>query len=219
MLQHPLRPTVRGSRGFQATARRATIVQATKDRVLRYPDGNVRHIRYPISESMVEDEDDVGGAWDVATYWGSSPARPQPSAAAAASCDARASNAEAAQPFSSSVRSSSEPTTPSTSGSPSPSLSDTAAYLDSLFGSSYAAAQPQIDIDHCFKVCCSCLLACMQSHASKHVVCMHVACTCAHCTLEFAVHLFEGGSVLLILCHMKAYELFLQFSMPMVLAP
>lgn len=54
----------------------------TYERVLRYPDGNVRYIRYPaadtLSESRDEEEDEAAyTAWDVTGLWSMSSSRPR----------------------------------------------------------------------------------------------------------------------------------------------
>ncbi|GBF93174.1 hypothetical protein Rsub_05906 [Raphidocelis subcapitata] len=173
-----LRPSLRGLGGSGTTRGRAVLLatRATKDRVLRYPDGNVRHIRYPVADT-VEDDDDGGGAWDVAGLppgrarqqrqqqqlqrasskpraAGPAAAAPAPQQPAAAGTPgAAAAGAAPARPDAGA-----RDAQPSTSGggADGPSLSDTAAFLESLFSSSYAAAQPQINIDHCYKVLDGC---------------------------------------------------------------
>jgi hypothetical protein len=131
----------------------------------RYPDGNVRHIRYPVAETMDEDGDLAGaagcsGAWDGAPSRaravrsssgtagpGAAPPRPQPPQTAPAAPEPTAVGAAPAQ------QQAPAQGIPNSSGGGSrgSSLSDTAAFLESLFDSSYAAAQPQADITHCYK--------------------------------------------------------------------
>ncbi|KAI8470622.1 MAG: hypothetical protein J3K34DRAFT_458749 [Monoraphidium minutum] len=153
-------PRPRPRRGAAAVAR------ATRDRVLRYPDGVVRYIRYPVAETQDEDAgggggamleieslDDAAAAWDVATYPGSTRARK-------AAADAKKAGGGGAAPAAPGPQlpareggggGGGEPTEPA-----GPSMSETVAYLDSLFGSSYAAAQPKIDIEHCYQVLDGC---------------------------------------------------------------
>lgn len=164
---------------YLGSSRRCTATRAsTQDRVLRYPDGNVRHIRYPVSET-IDDEDDVGTAWDVACF----PSRPQQSAAKPAAVSPSQPQLQPRQkapakpqpqpkqpeatpsPPQHAITSSSDAPAayasgPSSSNSgsatPSTNLSDTTAFLESLFVSSYAAAQPEVDINHCFQVLDGC---------------------------------------------------------------
>jgi len=138
----------------------------------------VRHIRYPVSETM-EDDDECGTAWDVAGF--SSRARPHPRVshphlAAAAAADAAKVARRAAQQQ---QQQRAAPPPPSSTGAPAPpdaqpgastsgpssapsssssprSLSDTAAFLESLFDASYAAAQPEVDVAHCYRLLDGC---------------------------------------------------------------
>eukprot|EP00879_Flechtneria_rotunda_P002367 GHRR01002562.1.p1 GENE.GHRR01002562.1~~GHRR01002562.1.p1 ORF type:complete len:281 (+),score=54.76 GHRR01002562.1:112-954(+) len=102
----------------------------TQERVLRYPDGHVRYIRYPVEMTIDEEEEDSSfAAWDVSELW-----------------DTRSRGNQGAQ----------QATGTLTQGeSPSPSLQDTAEYLESLFSASYEA-QPLMNVEDSYQILHGC---------------------------------------------------------------
>lgn len=108
----------------------------TQVRVLRYPSGETRYIRYPVDATMDLDEEEENegfACWDVSGLWG---------------VNARAGGH--ARPQSGSRHKHQLPTS-----SHQPSVQETAAYLEGLFAASYEA-QPLVDVDHCYQVLHGC---------------------------------------------------------------
>eukprot|EP00878_Enallax_costatus_P003012 GHUV01003210.1.p2 GENE.GHUV01003210.1~~GHUV01003210.1.p2 ORF type:complete len:287 (+),score=88.52 GHUV01003210.1:1523-2383(+) len=110
--------------------RRDSRVQAHRERVLRYPSGETRYIRYPVS-ATVDEEDDEGSfaAWDVTGLW-STAVRPS----------------QTGQP---------DPVSRREQQQTAPSLQETAAYLEGLFAASYEA-QPLVDVEHSYQIMHGC---------------------------------------------------------------
>jgi hypothetical protein len=119
-------------------ARRHIVVAATRqhavtgrrvprERVLRYPSGETRYIRYPSVEATFDDEaDDSGAGWDVAGVW-----------AVVQSSGGATSAAVAASPAAD------------------PAQQDAAAFLESLFAASYSD-QPLLDVAGSYRVLRGC---------------------------------------------------------------
>eukprot|EP00775_Hariotina_reticulata_P010296 gene10296-10455_t len=101
----------------------------TQERILRYPDGKERVLRYSVEATVDEEADDEHFlAWDVVGLPGDS------------------SRADLSRQK---VSGAMQPVTPA------PSFQDTAAYLESLFSASYEM-QPTVDVDHCYQVLHGC---------------------------------------------------------------
>ncbi|KAF8072841.1 PARP16 [Scenedesmus sp. PABB004] len=137
MLDTPTRFEKAKEGGRAGTGARIVLARGTAhkswERVLRYPSGETRYIRYPIEATLEEEGDEEGGlgGWDISGLWSGRPTQPGRSQGAA-----QQQQQQQQQPAP-------------------PSFQETAAYLEGLFAASYES-RPLENVEHTYEVLRGC---------------------------------------------------------------